>query len=115
MMLSLRVPFRGLVMQSVINMIIQGRSPTVRHVSCTHRVALDWLFDRTNLDTMSQVTYDDRDNQLVGEFEHSCSEHRETFCVLVMGRDNVVFLPMCVVTAPRIRVEGDLLRCQAEV
>ena len=27
-------------------MIIKGRSPTMRHVSRTHRVALDWLFDR---------------------------------------------------------------------
>ena len=27
-------------------MIIKGRSPTMRHVSGTHRVALDWLFGR---------------------------------------------------------------------
>ena len=36
--------------EAVINMIIIGRSPTMRHVSRTHRVALDWLFDRINLD-----------------------------------------------------------------
>ena len=36
--------------EAVINMIIKGRSPTMRHVSRTHRVALDWLFDRINLD-----------------------------------------------------------------
>ena len=36
--------------EAVIKMIIKGRSPTMRHVSTTHRVALDWLFDRTNLD-----------------------------------------------------------------
>ena len=36
---------------AVIKMIIKGRSPTMRHVSRTHRVALDWLFDRINLDT----------------------------------------------------------------
>ena len=29
----------------VIKMIIKGRSPAMRHVSRTHRVALDWLFD----------------------------------------------------------------------
>ena len=29
--------------EAVIKMIIKGRSPTVRHVSRTHRVALDWL------------------------------------------------------------------------
>ena len=35
--------------EAVIKMIIKGRSPTMRHVSRTHRVALDWLFDRINL------------------------------------------------------------------
>ena len=37
--------------EAVIKMIITGRSPTMRHVSRTHRVALDWLFDRINLDS----------------------------------------------------------------
>ena len=32
--------------EAVIKMIIKGRSPTMRHVSRTHRVALDRLFDR---------------------------------------------------------------------
>ena len=36
--------------EAVIKMIIKGRSPTLRHDSRTHRVALDWLFDRINLD-----------------------------------------------------------------
>ena len=36
--------------EAVIQMIIKGRSPTMRHVSRTHRVALDWLFDTINLD-----------------------------------------------------------------
>ena len=36
--------------EAVIEMIIKGRSPTMRHVSRTHRVALDWLFDRINLE-----------------------------------------------------------------
>ena len=31
--------------EAVIKMIMKGRSPTMRHVSRTHRVALDWLFD----------------------------------------------------------------------
>ena len=34
----------------VIKMIMKRRSPTMRHVSKTHRVAFDWLFDRINLD-----------------------------------------------------------------
>ena len=36
--------------EAVIKMTGKGRSPTMRHVSRTHRVALDWLFDRINLD-----------------------------------------------------------------
>ena len=35
--------------EAVIKMIIEGRSPTMRHVSRKLRVALDWLFDRINL------------------------------------------------------------------
>ena len=31
--------------EAVIKMIVKGRNPTMRHVSRTHRVALDWLFD----------------------------------------------------------------------
>ena len=50
--------------EAVIKMIIQGRSPTMRHVSRTHRVALDWLFDRINLDTRIQIKYIDTKNQL---------------------------------------------------
>ena len=50
--------------EAVIKMIIQGRSPTMRHVSRTHRVALDWLFDRINLDPKIQIKYIDTKNQL---------------------------------------------------
>ena len=49
--------------EAVIKMIINGRSPTMRHVSRTHRVALDWLFDRINLDSI-QIKYIDTKNQL---------------------------------------------------
>ena len=50
--------------EAVIKMIIKGRSPTMRHVSRTHRVALDWLFDRINLDPKIQNKYIDTKNQL---------------------------------------------------
>ena len=50
--------------EAVIKMIIKGRSPTMRHVSRTHRVALDWLFDRINLDSNIQIKYIDTKNQL---------------------------------------------------
>ena len=48
---------------AVIKMIIKGRSFTMRHVSRTHRVALDWFFDRINLDPKIQVKYIDTKNQ----------------------------------------------------
>ena len=47
--------------EAVINMIIKGRSPTMRHVSRTHRVALDWLFDRFNLDSKIQIKYTEQE------------------------------------------------------
>ena len=50
--------------EAVIKMIMLGRSPTMRHVSRTHRVALDWLFDRINLDPKIQIKYIDTKNQL---------------------------------------------------
>ena len=50
--------------EAVIKMIIKGRSPNMRHVSRTHRVALDGLFDRINLDPKIQIKYVDTKNQL---------------------------------------------------
>ena len=48
--------------EAVIKMIIKGRSPTMRHVSRTDRVAL--LFDRINLDPKVQIKYVDSRKQL---------------------------------------------------
>ena len=50
--------------EAVIKMIIKVRSPTMRHVSRTHKVTLDWLFDRINLDPNIQIKYIDTKNQL---------------------------------------------------
>ena len=50
--------------EAVIKMIIKGRSPTMRHVSRTRRVALDWLLDRINLDPKIQIRYIDTKHQL---------------------------------------------------
>ena len=50
--------------EAAIKMIIKGRSPLVRHMSRTHRVALDGLFDRINLDTKIQIKNVDTKNQL---------------------------------------------------
>ena len=50
--------------EAAIKMIIKGRCPTMRHVSRTHRVALDWSFDRINEDPKIQIEYIDIKNQL---------------------------------------------------
>ena len=40
----------------MILMIIKRRSPTMRLVSKTHKVAFDWLFDQINLDPKSNTS-----------------------------------------------------------
>ena len=71
--------------EAVIKMIMKGRSPTMRHVSRTHRVALDWLFDRINLDPKIQIKYIDTKNQLAdiltkGNFTRDEWNHLLTLC-----------------------------------
>ena len=70
--------------EAVIKMIIKGRSPTMGHVSRTHRVALDWLFDRINPDSKIQIKYIDTKNQLAdiltkGSF--TCDEWNHLLCL----------------------------------
>ena len=50
--------------EAVIKIIIKGSSPTMRHVCGSHRVELDWLFDRINLDPQIQIKYVDTKNPL---------------------------------------------------
>ena len=71
--------------EAVIKMIIKGRSPTMRHVSRTHRVALDCLFDRINVDSKIQIKYIDTKNQLAdiltkGNFTHDEWNHLLCLC-----------------------------------
>ena len=49
--------------EAVIKMIIRGRSPTMRHVSRTHRVAPGCLCDRINLDPKIHIRYIDTKHQ----------------------------------------------------
>ena len=49
---------------AVIKMIIQGRSPTKRHVSRTNRVSLDWWFDRINVNPKIQIMCIDTKHQI---------------------------------------------------
>ena len=50
--------------EAVIKMTIKRRSPTMRHVSRTHRVSLDWLFDRINSDPKIQIKCIDTKHQI---------------------------------------------------
>ena len=72
----------------------------MRHVSRTHRVALNWLFDRINLDPKIQIKYIDTTNQLAdfltkgnftrNEWKHLClfniSHFSSTVCFAVMAK-----------------------------
>ena len=50
---------------AVIKMIINGTRPeTTRLVSRTHRVVLDWLFDRCNLDAGIHIQFADTTRQI---------------------------------------------------
>ena len=57
--------------EAVIKIFIKGKSPTMRHVSRTHRVALDWLFERINLDPEIQHFTRDEWNNLLYLFNIS--------------------------------------------
>ena len=57
----------------------------MRHVSRTHRFALDWLFDRINLDPKIQITYVDTTLSIWLE------EHRETCSERTQSRRSVEF------------------------
>ena len=59
--------------EAVIKMIIKGRSPTLRHVSKTHRDAFAWLFNRINLDPKIQIRYVDSKNQQADIFDQRTS------------------------------------------
>ena len=70
--------------EAEIKMIMKGRSPTMRHVSRTHRVALDWLYDRLNLDPKIQIKYIDTKKPLAdiltkGNF--TCDEWNHLLCL----------------------------------
>ena len=70
--------------EAVIKMTIKGRSPTMRHVSRTHRVALDWLFDRIFVDPKIQIKYIDTKNQLadiLNKGNFTCDECNHLLCL----------------------------------
>ena len=49
---------------AVIKMCIKCRSPNMRHVGRTHRVDLDWLFERIHKDPAISIKYVNTKQQL---------------------------------------------------
>ena len=70
-------------------MIHTGRSPTMRHFSVTHRVALDRLFDRINLDPKIQIRYQESQKDTEATRDHylhispTTSHEMEAVCSMV--------------------------------
>ena len=65
-------------------MIKKGRSPTMRHASRIHRVALDWLYDRINLECLrskSNMLTPTTNSQTYWQREVSQEMNGITFCV----------------------------------
>lgn len=54
--------------EAVIKMIIKGRSPNMRHVLRVHRIDLDWLFERLQLDNNIRVRYVSTKQQIADMF-----------------------------------------------
>ena len=85
--------------EALIKMIIKGRSPMMKHMSRTHRVALAWLFDRINLDPKVQIKKIDTKTQLADLLTKS-SFTRDDWCNLlglvdiIAGNCNSVFMIM---------------------
>ena len=71
--------------EALIKTIMKGRRPTLRHVSRTHGVALDWLFDTINMDPKIQIRYVESKNQLADiltEGNFTCDEWNHLLCLV---------------------------------
>ena len=62
-------------------MINQGRSPNLRHVTRTHRVDWDWLFERVNLDRSILIKYVRKSDQLTKGMFTTMQKHFCWLCV----------------------------------
>ena len=77
--------------EAVIKMTMSGRSFTMRHVSGTHRVALDWLFDRIVLESKIHIRDIDTKRQLAdilskGNFtRNECKSRRHPSPIRQLG------------------------------
>ena len=103
----------------MIKMIIKGRSPTMRHVSRTHRFARDWLFDRINLDPKIQIKYVDTKNQLADIMSKGSFTHDEWCNLLRLFHIMIFTLFSCIhlshfLSDPLLILPGTRKPCQRE-
>ena len=54
--------------EAVIKVIIKGKSPHMSHVLRTHRVNLDWLFEKNDLNSNMSVKYVHSNQQIADIF-----------------------------------------------
>ena len=87
----------------------------MRHVSRTHRVALDWLFDRINLDSKIQIKYIDTKNQLADIITKGNLTHDEWNHLLSLFNISHVSSTVCsAAMAKRIQQESGEERVTAK-
>ena len=81
--------------EAVIKMIIKGRSPTMRHVSRTHRVALDSSFDRIKLEPKSKSSMSNpkTNSQIFFETKGNFTRHERHHIFCKQYTSHVTFSP----------------------
>ena len=93
--------------EAVIKMIFKGRSPTMRHVSRTHRVALDSLFNGINLESKIQIKYVDTKNQLADILTEGNFTRDEWNHLLCLFNVSLFSSPSCVKAMSKRAQEGN--------
>ena len=91
--------------ESVIKMIVKGRSPMMRHVPRTHKISLDWLFERIVQDPSLQIKYIPTKMQIVdiltnGSFNSSI--WRSLLLQISLGDPQVVAASARVTCSPQL-------------
>ena len=78
---------------AVIKMCIKGRSPAMRHVARTHRIDLDWLWERMRTDPGIFIKYVGTKEQIADMFTKGAftSEAWLRLCKLAQIGDNSHF------------------------
>ena len=66
--------------EAVIKMCIKGRSPNLRHVARTHRVDLDWLFERIHNDSAINMKYVGTKEQMADTYSDRAYLQRRSGC-----------------------------------